>query len=171
MGAPSSKGCWSGIIARALEERLAKIEMRQEATIPAINALMYATVTGNKLLRQLPEMANKPPKNDLSDTLRGLILATMEAVSLQLKNLPQHVAEAVLRLPRPHSGSSWGSSLANLLTKPSWDAVRFPLIRARDNTCQLCEVRHGSMECHDIWAYLHAAGRPARRDGRRPKAG
>lgn len=56
-------------------------------------------------------------------------------------------------LPDMIPASSWGSSLANLLTRPSWDAIRFPVISARGNRCQVCSEQKRAMECHEIWAY------------------
>lgn len=49
--------------------------------------------------------------------------------------------------------STWGSNLAQLLTKPSWDALRLPVIAARGNLCQICGEKQGAMECHELWAY------------------
>jgi hypothetical protein len=56
-------------------------------------------------------------------------------------------------LPDLLPATSWGSSLANLLTKTSWDALRLPAIKAAGHACQLCNVRTGILECHEIWAY------------------
>jgi hypothetical protein len=49
--------------------------------------------------------------------------------------------------------TSWGSSLANLLTRPSWDSIRHPTIRWAGG-CQLCPAgQRPSLECHEVWAY------------------
>lgn len=49
--------------------------------------------------------------------------------------------------------TSWGSSLANLLTKPSWDSIRIPMIRWAAG-CQICfEKPTRPLECHEVWAY------------------
>lgn len=57
--------------------------------------------------------------------------------------------------------TSWGSSLANLLAKPCWNAIRLPVIEARGNRCQICGEWQGAVECHEIWAYsLPPAGAP-----------
>lgn len=52
----------------------------------------------------------------------------------------------------PHT--SWGASLANLLTKSSWDKLRHPLIEASGNACQLCgNGTLRSYDVHEIWSY------------------
>jgi len=49
--------------------------------------------------------------------------------------------------------TSWGSSLSNLLTKPSWDSIRRPMISWAGD-CQICLAEQGdSLECHEVWAY------------------
>lgn len=49
--------------------------------------------------------------------------------------------------------TSWGSSLSNLLTKPSWDSIRRPMISWAGG-CQICLAEQGdSLECHEVWAY------------------
>jgi hypothetical protein len=49
--------------------------------------------------------------------------------------------------------TSWGSSLANLLTPASWDALRQPVFAAQGRACQICGRKASAMECHEIWAY------------------
>jgi len=48
--------------------------------------------------------------------------------------------------------SSWGSSLANLLTRASWDSIRQPVLRAT-NACRVCCDLTAPLECHEIWSY------------------
>ena len=49
--------------------------------------------------------------------------------------------------------TSWGSSLSNLLTRPSWDSIRRPMIGWAGG-CQICLAEQGdSLECHEVWAY------------------
>jgi hypothetical protein len=49
--------------------------------------------------------------------------------------------------------TSWGSSLSNLLTKPSWDSIRHPMIRWAGG-CQICSAEQSnSLDCHEVWAY------------------
>lgn len=49
--------------------------------------------------------------------------------------------------------TSWGSSLANLLTRDSWNKLRWPLITAHNNVCELCGNRLNSLEVHEVWSY------------------
>ena len=50
--------------------------------------------------------------------------------------------------------TSWGSNLAKLLTRRSWDAIRAPAIARRGHRCQICGAGSGlRLECHEIWAY------------------
>jgi hypothetical protein len=51
----------------------------------------------------------------------------------------------------PHT--SWGSSLANMLTKTSWDKLRLPLIEQNNNVCEVCGTRHRSLDVHEVWSY------------------
>ena len=50
--------------------------------------------------------------------------------------------------------SSWGGSLANLLTRESWQMIRAPHIIRTGGRCQICAERpNRSPDCHEIWAY------------------
>ncbi len=49
--------------------------------------------------------------------------------------------------------TSWGSSLANLLTGASWNALRRPLIAANHNVCELCGRQHDTLDAHEVWSY------------------
>lgn len=50
--------------------------------------------------------------------------------------------------------TSWGSSLANLLTKKSWDSLRHPIIERNHGTCEYCGDYVGpSLEIHELWGY------------------
>lgn len=49
--------------------------------------------------------------------------------------------------------TSFGSSLANLLTRASWDKLRHPLIEANHNICQCCGQWRKSLDVHEIWGY------------------
>jgi hypothetical protein len=53
----------------------------------------------------------------------------------------------------PIPSTSWGSSLANLLTKESWDGLRHPLIRKNHSVCELCGKRRKTLDVHEIWSY------------------
>lgn len=50
--------------------------------------------------------------------------------------------------------TSWGASLANLLSKTSWDKLRHPLIDQCGRACQLCgDGTLRSYDVHEIWSY------------------
>ena len=49
--------------------------------------------------------------------------------------------------------TSWGSSLANLLTKRSWDMLRHPIIKDHHNVCELCGIKFNVLDVHEIWSY------------------
>jgi hypothetical protein len=50
--------------------------------------------------------------------------------------------------------TSWGSSLFNLLTLESWNAVRHLVIARRGNLCQLCGRNpRNKLDVHEVWAY------------------
>jgi hypothetical protein len=49
--------------------------------------------------------------------------------------------------------TSWGASLANLLTKESWDGLRLPLIQKNHCVCELCGKRLNTLDVHEIWDY------------------
>lgn len=49
--------------------------------------------------------------------------------------------------------TSWGSSLANLLTKKSWDALRHPLIEENNHVCVCCGQRSDTLDVHEKWSY------------------
>ncbi|MBU2755228.1 hypothetical protein HFU84_08520 [Acidithiobacillus sp. CV18-2] len=50
--------------------------------------------------------------------------------------------------------SAHGTSLASLLAKKDWDAIRKPLIEERSNSCEACGRRQKSgLNAHEIWEY------------------
>jgi hypothetical protein len=49
--------------------------------------------------------------------------------------------------------TSWGSSLANLLTKQSWDCLRIPLIQKNHSVCELCGKSFNTLDVHEVWNY------------------
>lgn len=49
--------------------------------------------------------------------------------------------------------TSWGSSLANMLTKTSWDALRNPVIEQNHHICGICGTRHSVLDVHELWSY------------------
>lgn len=50
--------------------------------------------------------------------------------------------------------TSWGSSLANLLTKTSWDQLRHPLIDDHNRVCELCGQKQTTLDVHEVWSYF-----------------
>ncbi|MBP4081637.1 hypothetical protein [Aeromonas sp. MrichA-1] len=67
-------------------------------------------------------------------------------------NLPFILSENVLTgelIPQ----TSWGSSLANMLTRDSWNKLRHPIIKENSNACQVCGARKNSLDIHEIWSY------------------
>jgi len=49
--------------------------------------------------------------------------------------------------------TSWGSSLANLLTKSSWDKIRHPLLDEVNRVCTVCGKQHSTLDIHERWGY------------------
>jgi hypothetical protein len=47
--------------------------------------------------------------------------------------------------------SSWGASLANLLTNRAWNEIRKPILAASGQRCRICSG--AGDECHELWAY------------------
>lgn len=50
--------------------------------------------------------------------------------------------------------SSFGASLANLLTSDSWKAIRKPFFQAAGYVCQICGESDGPVEGHEVWKFL-----------------
>lgn len=55
--------------------------------------------------------------------------------------------------------TSWGASLANLLTRTSWNEIRERVTAPYDGRCQICgELKGGqSIEVHEVWQYAEDA--------------
>lgn len=51
--------------------------------------------------------------------------------------------------------TSWGASLANLLTSACWRAIRTKVTERYGGLCQICgQLKNGThIECHEIWDY------------------
>jgi hypothetical protein len=49
--------------------------------------------------------------------------------------------------------TSFGASLANLLTSESWKAVRKPYFKAAGYVCQICGEGNGAVEGHEVWKF------------------
>lgn len=56
-------------------------------------------------------------------------------------------------LPDLIPATSWGASLANLLTYRSWADIRDPINQRRHNECQLCGRQTSRIQAHEIWTY------------------
>ncbi|WP_156912585.1 hypothetical protein [Roseibium algicola] len=56
--------------------------------------------------------------------------------------------------------TSFGASLANILTQGSWNALRLEATARSGGCCQVCGDKPQSIECHELWEY-HT---PKRRD-------
>jgi hypothetical protein len=84
----------------SMEHRLARLEMRQEALVSAMNGLADIMVQTRDLVGELMLWLQEPPSSDLSDTLKTLA-KVIEEQSAQLKaiggvliKLPAQVARA-----------------------------------------------------------------------------
>lgn len=55
--------------------------------------------------------------------------------------------------------SAWGSSLAGMLTRSSWDGIRQSVFERWGGLCQICGQRRGGqgLECHEIWDFEHGS--------------
>lgn len=51
----------------------------------------------------------------------------------------------------PHS--SFGASLANLLTRESWNEIRRPFFKQAGYVCQICGEGNGPVEAHEVWQF------------------
>ncbi|TLX16271.1 hypothetical protein [Rhizobium sp. MHM7A] len=54
--------------------------------------------------------------------------------------------------------TSFGASLANLLTPVSWKAVRKPFFQAAGYVCQICGEADGAVEGHEVWQFFDGRG-------------
>ncbi|WP_429036468.1 hypothetical protein [Aeromonas media] len=82
----------------------------------------------------------------------GAVYNRGDAFSVDDKRLPFILGSAPVigeLIPR----SSWGSSLANLLTKTSWDKLRHPIIEKHSNSCQACGTKKNTLDVHEVWNY------------------
>lgn len=69
-----------------IDERLAKIETRQEHMISAIHGLTDYMEQSRDLITKLMEWLQEPPSNDLPDALRALV-KTIEGQSHLIEKL------------------------------------------------------------------------------------
>lgn len=75
-------------------ERLARMERRQEGMIQAISTLADTVRLTNAMLAELMEWLKKPPSNELSDALAQLAAEVAE-MRKEIAALPEKVAKAV----------------------------------------------------------------------------
>jgi len=50
--------------------------------------------------------------------------------------------------------TSWGASLANLLTQASWQSIRGPIVERYGRLCEICGEKQHHIECHERWEYF-----------------
>lgn len=54
--------------------------------------------------------------------------------------------------------TSFGASLANLLTPESWKAIRKPFFQSAGYVCQICGEADGAVEGHEVWQFFDGRG-------------
>jgi hypothetical protein len=75
-------------------ERLARMERRQEALIAGVDGLTDVMQMNTAMLTELMEWLKQPPSSDLPDLLGALVLAVNEMRD-EIRALPEKVARAV----------------------------------------------------------------------------
>lgn len=50
-------------------------------------------------------------------------------------------------------GTSWGASLANLLTSGEWEKLRRPVIQRNNSVREFCGTRCQTLDVHEEWSY------------------
>lgn len=85
--------------------------------------------------------------------LDGRLIRRGDYYSSAERRLPIVLRPDALAVGDMIPGTSWGSSLANLLVKSSWDEIRHPLISDRSNVCELCGDKLKTLDVHEIWRY------------------
>ena len=54
---------------------------------------------------------------------------------------------------QPVPPNNWGDSLANLLPKPVWDALRKGVYKRAGHKCEVCGNVLKTLHCHENWVY------------------
>ncbi|MGX1501215.1 hypothetical protein ACSSV1_006284 [Labrenzia sp. MBR-25] len=89
-------------------------------------------------------------------------LRTVDKIPTELDHFLPHFAKSEIQplmidmIPE----TSFGASLANILTQGSWNALRLETAARSGGCCQICGDKPQSIECHELWEY-HT---PKRRD-------
>jgi hypothetical protein len=94
-----------------------------------------------------------PSMGDQFFDLEGNVIRRGHPFNINSKRLPALLDDRQTVVGDLIPGTSWGSSLANMLTKASWDALRHPLIARNNNVCELCGTKHPTLDVHEIWSY------------------
>jgi hypothetical protein len=79
----------------AVEERLIKLEMRQEALIASMQGLLAIQTDIRDMIAELSAWLRQPASTDLPDLIRALITAT-NMLRTDIEALPAAVARAVV---------------------------------------------------------------------------
>ena len=82
----------------AVEERLIKLEMRQEALIASMQGLLAIQTDIRDMIAELAAWLRQPASTDLSDLIRALITST-NMLRTDIAALPAAVARAVVDTP------------------------------------------------------------------------
>jgi hypothetical protein len=79
----------------AVDERLIKLEMRQEALIASMQGLLAIQTDIRDMIAELSAWLRQPASTDLSDLIRALITST-KMLRTDIAALPAAVARAVV---------------------------------------------------------------------------
>jgi uncharacterized coiled-coil protein SlyX len=84
-----------------IEDRLGRLEVRQEALVTAISGLTDVTAQTRDLVVELMAWLQEPSSNELSDAIRGMatevcsLANAIDRLSNKIDTLPADVARAV----------------------------------------------------------------------------
>ncbi len=93
-----------------------------------------------------PSLGNKFYSLDGIPIARGDKIGSLPRLPAVLNNARMVAGDLI-------PSSSWGSSLANLLTKKSWDMLRHPLIEKNNGICEMCGQKFPVLDVHEDWSY------------------
>jgi hypothetical protein len=90
----------------------------------------------------------------------GNVFCSLDGEIIFRGDYPEDIARrpAVIDSDRTVTGelipeTSWGASLANLLTTSSWAALRNQVIEQNHRVCELCGLQINALEAHEVWEY------------------